>query len=1021
MPLKGIAAQHTLYSWAYKLEATPILELENPRSGPFSDTNSTILDHQHRIRSHITSPTSVIMSGSVFSETLQQITDTKLDELSKKRGAFEADKTSTLTSIASQTDAIERLVLLSNGVKKSFGIKLNKDGKVTTELTKYPRLEVQLKNLDRFLAQARQDPSVSIKTLEGWENDLLRHLDVQSLKYQYASLYGQLVTEWLSGDQNVGGDKNQDTEMGDAFEDVGSSAKLNSKQEWESKAFEPAHVDTELLHGYLEDLFGLVPSDQGTVSKKRWQAVQKLREEVQAFEVEMSRPDQLDQGNLRWTIQGLMSSDLLTNEKREVLKDFLGNPVILCEIADVLNLRLAALESWQWSPKGVPVEQRRKISGKFSVNMHEDIIQAIFLQYIGVKWSVFFKRAFTSFRNTEGAWTSLHKDISKLKKRRLEYYLGPVHQRRSLQKERQKIYNNDYFVARLLKRVDEAMETADGEEEADFAVLTDSFSAPMKRKIAHCVAPRRQLASKSARKSAPSTAIRISSSEDEDDDNEQSKPATFMELKQYLIHLLSTEVAINTRLHGELTAFHAVFEDWESLLPHETICTVLRFFGVSQPWIGFFTQYLQAPLQFMDEDHAPSKVRRRGIPSSHALSDVLGETVLFCLDLAVNQAASGQPLWRYNDDLWFWSPKHDTAVSAWKAVDEFATVTGTAIDYRKTGTARISENKDSELEIDEALPGGSIRWGFLVLSPQTGRFEIDQKMVDAHIEELKKQLNDKTSVFSFIQTWNAFAARFFSSNFGKSANCFGRQHVDDMLATHKRIQQQVFSSDAGNGGMGTSSSIIGHLRKTVEQRFGIKDIPDGYFYFPVDLGGLDLQSPFISLLQVRDSVLESHDSLFEVMVEAEHEAYTRLRTQFVNGTTNRHDTDDPQWQPELEQDRENFLSTSEFVGQRENLGVITDEYRPHDVLWLFERLMAKPDQKSIDEIPELGTALAALRPGGKAIKQRWCDMDATWRWISAMYGPEIIERFGGLSIVDPGLLPMGMVGLLRDKRVTWQG
>ena len=89
-------------------------------------------------------------------------------------------------------------------------------------------------------------------------------------------------------------------------------------------------------------------------------------------------------------------------------------------------------------------------------------------------------------------------------------------------------------------------------------------------------------------------------------------------------------------------------------------------------------------------------------------------------------------------------------------------------------------------------------------------------MVDAHIDELRKQLNDKNGVFSFIQTWNAFAAKFFSSNFGKSANCFGRQHVDDMLVIYKHIQQQIFGFGAGTDGMSTSSSIIGHLKKMIK-------------------------------------------------------------------------------------------------------------------------------------------------------------------------------------------------------------
>lgn len=966
------------------------------------------------------------MSGSVFSETLQQITDTKLDELSKKRATFEADKASTLLSIESQSDPIERLVLLSNGVKKSFGIKLDKDGKVTTNLTRHPRLEVQLKNLDRFLAQARQDPSVSTKTLSDWEKGLLRHLEVQSLKFQYASLYGQLVTEWLSGDQKDGADKGEDTEMDDAFEDVGSSAKLKSKEEWERKAFEPAHVDVESLNGYLESVFGLTTSVQGEDSKKKWQAVKDLRQAVQAFEVDISRPDQLDHSSLRWTIRGLMSSDLLTNEKREVLKDFLGNPVILSEIADVLNLRLAALESWKWGPDGVPVEQRRKISGIFSVHMHEDVLQAIFLQYIGVKWSVFFREAFVSYRQADGAWTSLYKEIPEMQKKRLDYYLGRVPRRRSLQKERQKIHSRDYFVAKLLKRVDEVTETADGEVEAeyeDFADPLKSMEAPMRHSLkrrALGAAPRKQLASKAARRSAPSGP---QSDVDEDDESDDPGPAkTLMQLKQQLVHLLSTETAINTRLHGEITAFHAVFEDWESLLPHETVCTILSFLGVSQHWLGFFKQYLQAPLRFMEEDHASSKVRRRGVPTSHALSDVLGETVLFCLDLAVNQAGSGQPLWRYGDDLWFWSPSHPTAVAAWEAVEGFAEATGTSINHRKTGTVRIPKDKESQLGIDQVLPQGEIRWGFLVLSPQTGRFEIDQKMVNAHIDELRKQLSDKSSVFSFIQTWNAFAAKFFSSNFGKSANCFGRQHVDDMLATHKHIQQQIFSSGAGKEGMGTSSSIIGHLRKTIEQRFGIADVPDGYFYFPVELGGLELQSSFISLLQIRDSVLESHDSLFDEMLDAERRFYARYKHSFDHGNVYRPQYGaQPPWQPEQQHDRDNFLSADEFVAHREDLGVFPDQMAPRDIVWVFQQLMAQPEEESIDEVPELWTALAQLRPDGRSIKSGWHGMDASWRWVTAMYGPEIIERFGGLNIVDPGLLPMGMVGLLREKRVTWQG
>ncbi len=107
-----------------------------------------------------------------------------------------------------------------------------------------------------------------------------------------------------------------------------------------------------------------------------------------------------------------------------MLKDFLSNPIILAEIADVLNMRIVVLDSWSWEIEGLNVEQRRKVTGKFHVYIDEDLLQAIFLQFIGVKWCVFFKGAFTDFSKFDGAWTSLGEPIPILARKRREYFLG---------------------------------------------------------------------------------------------------------------------------------------------------------------------------------------------------------------------------------------------------------------------------------------------------------------------------------------------------------------------------------------------------------------------------------------------------------------------------------------------------------------------------------------------------------------------------------------------------------------------
>jgi hypothetical protein len=74
------------------------------------------------------------------------------------------------------------------------------------------------------------------------------------------------------------------------------------------------------------------------------------------------------------------------------------------------------------------------------------------------------------------------------------------------------------------------------------------------------------------------------------------------------------------------------------------------------------------------------------------------------------------------------------------------------LNENKTGSVRISHG--GEKVIDDRLPQGEIRWGFLQLDPKSGRFEIDQSMVDGHVEELRTQLQSKSkSVIDYIQAW----------------------------------------------------------------------------------------------------------------------------------------------------------------------------------------------------------------------------------------------------------------------------
>ncbi|CZR63368.1 uncharacterized protein PAC_13265 [Phialocephala subalpina] len=979
------------------------------------------------------------MASSVFSQTLHSITTTKLNELSKKRKIFENQKVFLLLAAKNEPNQQKRVQTLVDGVKKCFsmrtvarrGDRRGNPGRIVNGDIKDPQLEVLVKNLEMFLQQAEYDPSISKTLLSDWERSLVVKLKVQSLKYEYASLYGELVTEWLNAEKDAGPADNMSV-MSEDFEKIETTAKEASRTEWERLVFEPFETDAIEISNYLRSLFA-----ENDANKQASRALDALRRSVKTFESSLRAPDQFNNDVLGWTINGLLASGLLDDEKRAVLKDFLASPVILSEVADVLNMRLAAISTWGWE-QDVPIEQRRHVTGAYHVYIDEELLQAIFLQFIGIKWSVFFKEAFTKFFEFEGAWASLRQPISVEAKKRREYFLGTQQKKPSVQSKRQGIYRSTFFMSQLPDSPYTFQESAgvQGEEEARYderpakrqhlqsaqhnlkqqqmqqqmmmraqqqqqAMMQQQQQpqAMMMQQQPMAQMPMQQ-APRPPSMSVPYGATRYSNSDEYDLENECDKPKSSIAIKQSLLHLLSTELILNIKLHGDFTCTRSEFFSFSPTLPHSTISSVLSFFGLSDKWLSFFHKFLEAPLKFVEDgDDAPTRPRKRGVPGAHSLSAVCGEAILFCLDYAVNQQTNGAQLYRMHDDFWIWSPSHTTVVSAWSAITKFSDVMGVTLNAGKTGTVRIRRHQTLPAPIDESLPRGDIRWGFLYMDDLTGRFMIDQDMVDKHVLELQRQLESKNkSVFSWVQAWNTYAGTFFSTNFGKPANCFGREHVADILTTMNRVQKQIFRD----------SNIATYLKGTLKERFSIDDIPDGFLYFPASLGGLDLQNPFIPLLQVRNSVFADPSSIIDHFLDAEREAYRKAKEKFEKSQLNRN------WNLHSDTffpiDGQTFFSFEEFSRYREEFYTGYEG----DLLNCFNDFLKQPRAETVDfgneEWNEFDDAMGSASG----------EIDDYLKWVAQLYGKEMREKFGGLQIVEKGLLPMGMVGLFRSGRVKWQ-
>ena len=850
-------------------------------------------------------------ASSATVQSMHHITNAKLTALSKQQKSYEAKKKRIHEAVAAETTPSKKVRVLL--------------GALAEHEIEAPA-HVSISNVRRFIEQSKHDSSVSSSLVHEWQQTFEQALDIPSRKYEHASLFGRLVTEWLENpnDTPLGAGS---SESGDSFEHIGRKEMHDQRETWESLVFDMnVKSNTAAIEEYLEKLFG--STSMSTKLSKT--PLETMRESIKSF-----HPAMLTVDVLKACIAAMLKTDLLSKAKRTALGDFRNNSTILQEMTDVLNLQVDALDSWSWGDGPIDVEVRRSLNGKYRVYMDEEIMQALLLHFIGMSWAVYLKDVFNGFLHS-GAWQQSTRSPmdGRARLRRQSYGLDTT-QDKNVRNERRRRYISDYFMSQL-----------------------------------------------------PSSLWDVDDQYDEQLDEDKGDLTNAMDVKQSLLHLISAEAAINTQLHGSFTVLQSDFKWFGPSLPHSTIVTVLHFFGVSAHWLRFIETFLKAPLKFVhDGPAAQTQIRRCGVPIQHRLSDALGEAVLFCLDFAVNQSTQSN-LHRMHDDLWFWGSL-DASIKAWQTIQEFSDVMGLALNKEKTGSVHIMRNTKSasgSIPLNK-LPHGRIRWGFLVLN-STGKWEIDDKQVEDHICELQLQLEACKSIFAWVEAWNVYVARFIANNFGEPAICLGRPHIDMALEAFEKIQETLFATDDLLG-----ISVTEHLRGKLAARFGAEDMPDGFFYFPVETGGLGLRNPFIPLMVLRESSPSDPMEHIERALEYEKDEYNRFKKQYEDGT--------------LKLFRQ---PTGEFISLEEYMRYLEETSGRLRVA--YETLLRAPVAYCIT--PASGASKITVGDPCRGFNGPYN------QWLSQLYGSEIIRRFGGLSMGEKRLLPIGLIDMLKEEKIRWQ-
>ena len=48
-------------------------------------------------------------------------------------------------------------------------------------------------------------------------------------------------------------------------------------------------------------------------------------------------------------------------------------------------------------------------------------------------------------------------------------------------------------------------------------------------------------------------------------------------------------------------------------------------------------------------------------------------------------------------------------------------------------------------------------------------------------------------------------------------------------------------------------------------------------------------------------------------------------------------------------------------------------------------------------------------------------MQPYWRWILALYGRELMQKYGNLELVKSRMVPIGILKLMKSGKVRWKG
>ncbi|KAF1940312.1 hypothetical protein EJ02DRAFT_435700 [Clathrospora elynae] len=722
--------------------------------------------------------------------------------------------------------------------------------------------DLMLETINRYIEQAKDDASVSEAMLLKFEKRIWNKLDQHLNRMEVSSLHADLMKEAMDAEgwSDPVAAKLKKAALDDDFEVVDSELE-EVLDRFEREACTTKNVDVEAIETYLASLF--VGDGDSTI-------IGNLRDKMQIYGNRLMKENmEMDQDSLMSIIVDLLKNGLVSSEKKKTLEACLQSPVLLQELVATLNMKTYRHWNYKSAHLGLSVSTCQNTEGQHCIVVDEDIVDMLFLHCTANGWASELKGCLAEFIGASLVF--LPRPVMEQERNKWEYFLKAPAPMPPFPPP-------------------ESMPPPPPPPSQDF------FPIPSMQKLHMTYCPLRLMGRKNKDRKArhfdmpqppppppppPTFSFRYTSLKD--DRRQNYKLDFFMsrlpthegcapkeEVQAKLIKTLAVEAKLREACDGRVHTLAVKFESLALSLPHNTILAVLKFLGVPEAFLDFFTRFLETKLNIgLPVRGVPERIlkRARGVSVGHRLEMFFSEAVLFFLELAVYKEA-GVHLYRLYDQCYSIGTQEQIRIADLEAT-RFAGVMG--------------------LGLHKICAPGKLSIGFLTMntllpSPPgaTVAFEIDDSKVAAHAHRMKTKLNASTTVLEWIRVWNDTVGTYAAHLFGPLADVFGEPHLEAIKAAYKNMYSIIFDG-------GDLTTHIKNLLGT-RGRIGLSDPPfalEPLIYLPQAYGGLGAKNPFITLNLAR-KIPKHPDTKVHKYFEAEEMYYSHAAESYALLTPEQH-------------------------------------------------------------------------------------------------------------------------------------